>query len=72
MLNARQYGIFAKVTSRQAKIADVGSRLIISKATAVAVGTSWGKQREQLERKARMSSERVAFIRWTEQVLRKD
>lgn len=39
---------FAKVTSRQAKIADVGWRLIISKATAVAVATSWGKQREQL------------------------
>lgn len=43
MLNVSQYGIFTKVTSRQAKIADVCWRLIISKATAVAVGTSWGK-----------------------------
>ena len=60
------------MTSRQANIADVHSRLIISKATAVAVGTSWGKQREQLESKARMSTERVAFIRWTEHVPRKD
>lgn len=72
MLNVSQYGTFAKVTSRQAKSADVGWRLIISKATAVAVATSWGKQREQLERKARVSPERLAFIRWTEHVPRKD
>lgn len=40
MLNASQCGIFTKITSRQARIADVSPRLIVPKVTSIAVDES--------------------------------
>lgn len=46
--------------------------MLISKAEAIAVGTSWGEWMEPLKRKAKMRTGSLASIRCTEHVQRKD